>query len=192
MKLIVGLGNPGFSYVNTRHNLGARVVKAIAREHKVKLKLSRSLKSRIAIITIAREECLLAVPNTFMNLSGAAVELLLKLKGVLPGDALVVCDDMDLELGVLRFKKNGSSGGHKGLASIIKSLGTRDFNRLRLGIGRSLGKEEAKNYVLSSFHREELKVVNNLVKKVVAACEIWVKSGIEKAMNEFNSNEAQT
>ncbi|MBL7130503.1 MAG: aminoacyl-tRNA hydrolase [Candidatus Omnitrophica bacterium] len=186
MKLIIGLGNPGLSYEHTRHNLGVRAVKAITKEYKAKLKLDRSLKSRIAKISIVDNEYLLAIPNTFMNLSGRAVDLLLNSKKITPRDLLVIHDDVDLELGVMQFRKKGSSGGHNGISSIIEALNTQEFNRLKLGIGRSFIKEDIKDYVLSNFRREELKIVNSLIEKVVKVCEIWIKFGTDRAMNEFN------
>ena len=186
MKLIIGLGNPGLSYQKTRHNLGVRALKAIAKEYKVRLKLDRSLKSRITQIEILGVQCLVAIPNTFMNLSGEAVGLLLHSKKIALRDLLIIYDDIDLGLGVMRFKKNGSHGGHKGIGSIIGALNTQKFNRLKLGIGRSLCKESTKDYVLSSFTKEELEIVDPLMQIVVRACEIWVKFGIDRAMNEFN------
>lgn len=186
MKLIVGLGNPSLSYANTRHNLGARIVKAITKEYKIGLKLNRSFKSRIAKIVIDNNECLLAIPNTYMNLSGESVSLLLRLKKVLPQDLLVIYDDVDLDLGAMRFRKKGGSGGHKGISSVIGAINTQDFNRLRLGIGRGHGRQETKDYVLTNFLRSEIKTVNSLLKNAVEACRVWVKFGPDKAMNEFN------
>lgn len=186
MKLIVGLGNPGLIYENTRHNLGAWVLKAIAREYKVRLKLDRSLKSRVAKIDILGTQCLIAIPNTFMNLSGEVINPLLRIKKILLKDLLVIYDDIDLELGAIRFRKKGSSGGHKGIKSIIMALGTEGFNRLKLGVGKSSCKEDTKDYVLSSFSKKELKIVNSLIERVVKACEMWVRFGLDRAMNEFN------
>lgn len=186
MKLIVGLGNPGLSYENTRHNLGAKALKIFAKENKLKLTLNRSLKSRIAEIYFGGTKCLLAVPITFMNLSGEAVRLLVNFYKVPPEDLLVIHDDMDLELGTIRFKKQGSSGGHKGITSIIKALGAQDFNRLKLGIGKNFSKQEAKDYVLSGFSKKENKILDNLFKGIIQACQSWSEFGIDKSMNEFN------
>jgi PTH1 family peptidyl-tRNA hydrolase len=186
MKLIVGLGNPGLGYANTKHNLGARAVKLVAKEYKAKFKLERSLKSRIAEIEIDSNACLLAIPNTFMNLSGSAVGLILSARNISPQDLLVIHDDVDLDLGVMRFKKKGSSGGHKGIDSIIGVLSTSEFNRLRLGIGRGPKKIDTKDYVLSNFQRAEIKDINLLLEKVIKACEVWVNFGPDRAMSEFN------
>lgn len=186
MKLIVGLGNPGLGYENTRHNLGARALKIFAKENKLKLTLNRSLKSRIAEIYFGGTKCLLAVPATFMNLSGEAARLLVNFYKVSPRDLLVIHDDMDLELGTMRFKKQGSSGGHKGIASIIKALGAQDFNRLKLGIGKSFSKQESKDYVLSGFSKKENKILDNLFQEITQACQAWLEFGIDKSMNEFN------
>lgn len=186
MKLIVGLGNPGLSYANTRHNLGARAVRAIAKEYRVGLKLNRSFKSRIAKIVVDNDECLLAIPSTYMNLSGQSIGLLLRLKKISPQDLLVIYDDVDLDLGVMRFRKKGGSGGHKGIKSVIETINTQDFNRLRLGIGRGHSRQETKDYVLTNFLRSEIKTVNSAVKDAAEACRIWIKFGPDKAMNEFN------
>ena len=186
MKLIVGLGNPGLSYNKTRHNLGAESVKAITKRYKVNLRQDRSLKSRTSKVNILGVPCLIAIPTTYMNLSGEALALLFKHKKIDLKDLLVVYDDMDLELGIMRFKKKGSSGGHKGVGSIIKALNTQEFNRLKLGVNRSICKEATKDYVLSRFSKEELKIVSPLIKRVVKASEFWVKFRIDRAMNEFN------
>ena len=189
MKLIVGLGNPGLRYENTRHNLGAKVLKIFAKENKAKFKLERSLKSMISVVGFGDSQCLLAVPATFMNLSGEAVGLLLKIHKIPLGNLLVVHDDMDLELGVMRFKKQGSSGGHKGVDSIIKKLGTEDFNRLKLGVGKSSLKEATRDNVLSDFSRSEQKVISGLLNKTVHACQSWVRFGIDRAMNDYNKKD---
>jgi PTH1 family peptidyl-tRNA hydrolase len=186
MKLIVGLGNPGLGYANTRHNLGARAVKAIAKEYKAKLKSDRSLKSKIAKIVINSNECLLAIPNTYMNLSGKPVGQLIRANNVSLQDLLVIHDDVDLDLGLMRFKKQGSSGGHKGIDSIIDQISDQDFNRLKLGIGRGPCRQDTKDYVLTNFQRKEIKVVDSLLRNVVKACEAWVEFGLDRAMNEFN------
>jgi len=189
MKLIVGLGNPGMRYENTKHNLGAKVLKIFAKENKAKLTLERSLKSRVAEIDFDGDEYLLAIPATFMNLSGEAVKLLMGARDISHKDLLVVHDDMDLDLGVMRFKKQGSSGGHKGVDSVIKALGTQDFNRLKLGVGKSFSKDDTCDYVLSGFSKREQKVIDNLLDKAACACRVWAISGIEKAMNEYNKKE---
>ncbi len=186
MKLIVGLGNPGLGYANTRHNLGARVVRAIAKEHKTRFKSDRSLKSRVAKININGNECLLAIPSTYMNLSGKAVGLLLRSKNISPDDLLVIHDDLDLEIGVMRFRKKGSAAGHNGIRSIVNTINTQEFNRLKLGIGECFNKEKTKDYVLSNFCRDEIKLVNTLIKKSVKGCGVWIKLGIDRVMNDYN------
>ncbi len=186
MKLIVGLGNPGLSYENTRHNLGAKALKIFAKENNTKLILERSLKSRIAQMHFANRKCLLAVPAIFMNLSGEAVISLVNFTKISLKDLLVVHDDIDLELGAMRFKKQGSSGGHRGVDSIITALGVQDFNLLKLGVGRSSLKEETKDYVLSVFSKKEKKILDNLFEEIIQACNAWIGFGIDKAMNEFN------
>jgi len=186
MKLIVGLGNPGLFYENTRHNLGSHTVKAIAKKHRVKFRLQRSLKMRLAKIEIMGEVCLLAVPNSFMNLSGGPIALTMKEKEIDIKDLLVVFDDMDLEPGIIIFRKKGSAGGHKGIDSIIRSLNTNEFNRLKLGIGNAPNKAYSHDYVLTCFPKRVSKIINSAVQQAVQACHTWIVSGIDNAMNEFN------
>ena len=186
IKLIVGLGNPGSKYKNNRHNLGIVVVERIAKDHKIRLKTSRSLKSKIAFLEIEGNICILAFPQTYMNCSGGAVDRLVKSKKINPDDILVIYDDLDLDLGVLRFKRKGSSAGHNGIESIIDRLQTNEFNRLRLGIGKPRSKDLTVEYVLSDFTRKEIKEVNSVVWESVDACKMWVKDGIDKAMSSFN------
>jgi len=186
MKLIVGLGNPGIRYTNTRHNLGSRVVKALAKEYKAKFVANRSLKSQIARIDSKDGGCILALPTTFMNLSGEAVGALVNYYKLDLGELLVAHDDLDLELGVMRFKKQGSSGGHNGISSIMEVLNSQDFNRLKLGIGRAQDRDDTVDYVLSGFSKNESKILDYLVEDATRALEVWLSSGIDKVMNEFN------
>ena len=185
-RLVIGLGNPGIRYRNTRHNFGARVVEGIAKKQKVKLKQSRSLKSKIAFFETEARLCLLAVPQAYMNCSGEAVGLLLKQNRFSPRDMLVVYDDLDLDLGVIRFKRRGSSAGHNGIQSVMDHLNTDEFNRLRLGIGKPKHKEWVVDYVLSSFSRGEGQAVDLVIRNSIDACMAWVEQGIEKTMNIFN------
>lgn len=185
-KLIVGLGNPGLEYKNTRHNLGAAVVERIAEENKVRLKKSYYLASKIAFCKIEGIDCLLSFPQEFMNCSGRALKKLIMFKKFDLENILVIYDDLDLELGVIRFKKNGSSAGHKGVQSIIDELQTKEFNRLRLGIGKPENKDLISDYVLGEFYDYEKGKVNLMIDRSIKACRFWVKYGIEKSMNKFN------
>jgi PTH1 family peptidyl-tRNA hydrolase len=189
MKLIVGLGNPGRIYVNTRHNIGSAVVYALAKQCGSVLKKDRSDNSYEGKGIIEDKEVVLAVPLTYMNLSGRAVSSLIKKYKIVPHDLLVVSDDLDLELGRIKVKAKGSSAGHRGVVSIIESLGTEEFPRLRLGIGRPYGKEEASEFVLSRFKRTELKIVHTLLEEAMDCCQAWIKGGIAKCMEKYNSRE---
>lgn len=184
MKLIVGLGNPGIEYKFTRHNFGSFIIEALAQELGANFKRSIFAKSRIAKAIYHDEEILLLLPLTFMNLSGRAVNYILRKYKIALNDILVVCDDTNLDFGKIRIKPAGSDGGHNGLKSIISSLQSREFARLRIGIG-SAGKDLAK-YVLEDFSKEEKKELKSYAESAVKACLLWIKSGIEEAMNKFN------
>ena len=186
MKLIVGLGNPGDSYVDSRHNIGFSVIKALSKRHKVVLKRDRGTFSLSGRVTIELHAVILAMPLTFMNLSGSAVKDLLKKHKVSVEDLLVVLDDLDLELGRLRIRAFGSSGGHRGLTSIIEALGTSEFARLRIGVGRPPRHVEASEYVLLPFRRSERAAVTESIDRAVACCEHWTDAGITGTMNIFN------
>lgn len=186
MRLIVGLGNPGRKYAATRHNIGVRVVKALAQRCKLsfKEKIGFSLCARGKI---AEEEFLLALPQLFMNLSGKAVFSLIEEFQLKPQDILVVCDDVDLEVGRLRIRPSGSSGGHRGLLSIIDSLKTEEFARLRVGIGRPKDKDtDLADYVLGTFTAHEKAKVKEALKLAVDCCLLWLKKGVAEAMNKYN------
>jgi PTH1 family peptidyl-tRNA hydrolase len=186
MKLIVGLGNPGTVYQKTRHNIGSEAVKFFAKQHKAVLKkglFSPALSNRLKI---AGKEVILAVPLVFMNLSGVAVAALVKKHRVSSGDLLVVLDDLDLELGRIKIKSDGSAGGHNGIKSIISSLRREDFCRLRLGIGRPKQGSDISGYVLSDFLKKDIKTIESLKENASQAMELWLKEGVSKTMNVFN------
>lgn len=193
MKLIVGLGNPGRAYENSRHNIGFMCVSHFAKEYGIKFDRKEG-KARTGTGRIGDEEVVLARPQTFMNNSGDSVKRLLDRYKLSPADLLVIHDDMDLPLGKIRLRQNSSSGGHKGASSIISYLGTQDFIRLRVGIGRPEAGEtsslfmedEVIGYVLSNFTAEEKKVINEVIPRVTAAIGRLLAEGLEKAMNGFN------
>jgi len=191
MKLIVGLGNPGRAYAGSRHNIGFIAVDTLAKDYRVKLKRAFACRWLSAKIKLQGCDILLAEPVTYMNLSGAAVAALLKKNKVALKDLLVICDDMDLELGRLKIKSNGSSGGHHGLESIIASLGSREFSRLRIGIGRPDERCDAAEYVLTPFNRQEGKQVAKIVETACACVKAWVMEGTDKTMNLFNKKERE-
>jgi PTH1 family peptidyl-tRNA hydrolase len=186
MKLIVGLGNPGEIYQNSRHNLGSLTVRTLSKLRKSSLKKDIRSLSLCGKISIAGEKIVLAIPLIFMNVSGGAVRALLKRHKLGSKDLLVVCDDLDLELGRLKIRPGGACGGHKGLESIAESLNSREFARLRLGIGRPPAGVAAADYVLSRFDREEQKQLKEVLEKACDCCQVWARQGLEKSMNIFN------
>ncbi|MHB0912037.1 MAG: aminoacyl-tRNA hydrolase [Armatimonadota bacterium] len=190
MKLIVGLGNPGREYHGTRHNVGFEVIDALAKRHRIQVR-SRRGKALIGTGSIEGEPVILAKPTTFMNLSGQAVGDLARRHRLNAEDIVVICDDVNLPLGKLRIRAKGSAGGHNGLKSIIHSLGTQDFPRVRVGIGTP--RRDMVDHVLSRFARAERPAVQESVEAAANAVEAILKSGIEAAMNSFNASpSAQT
>jgi len=186
IKLIVGLGNPGKDYQDTRHNFGFQVVTALAKDFGLKLKRSLLFKSFIAQGNIEGNPIMLAMPLTFMNASGVAVKRLVAGKKIELNNLLVVCDDINLQLGDMRLRPSGSAGGHNGLKSVISALSSLDFNRLRLGIARERKSEEMVEFVLSKFSRKETPIVSNIIEKAVDCCGSWISEGLVKTMDKFN------
>jgi len=184
--LIVGLGNPGRDYARHRHNMGFRVVDALARAHGLAFARKKGAKARVAEGRIAGRDVVLAKPQTFMNLSGKAVARLSRLYDIPPDRILVIYDDLDLPLGRLRLRSEGGAGGHKGLRSIIDLLGTRSFPRLRVGIDRPPGNMDAADYVLQPFDQEQQSLVEPIVERAMAAVLCWLDEGIALAMDRFN------
>jgi len=185
--LIVGLGNPGAAYAQTRHNAGVMALEAVAERWRARwqgglfrlrlpaaLSWSRSVQGHL--VRLAR-------PHTFMNESGSAVRQLLRRLRVVPADCLVLCDDVNLPLGQLRLRAEGSAGGHHGLESIIQALETEQFPRLRLGIGRQEMPEQLTEFVLGRFTTDEQPRAREMVERAVAVCETWTVRGIAAAMN---------
>jgi PTH1 family peptidyl-tRNA hydrolase len=189
VKLIVGLGNPGVLYAWSRHNIGFQVVKSLARSGKIALKKEKGIKAFSGRGKLEGVEVVLSLPLTFMNLSGQAVKQLLDKYNVELHDLLVVCDDLDLEFGRIKIRSKGSSAGHRGINSIIGSIGNDEFNRLRIGIGRPSGKVNPADFVLSHFNRSERKEIPGLINKALDCCRVWLSEGIEKSMNNFNRND---
>jgi len=188
MKLIVGLGNPGRNYTQTRHNIGFLVIKSITGRRGVRFRRDSGISSLSAKVKIGSREVLLAMPTTFMNLSGRAVAGLVRKYKTSPQDLLVVCDDLNLDFARMRLRPGGSSGGHKGLESIIDSLESNDFPRLRIGIGRP-GRPAAdvSEYVLTPFGRRQKEELRAILKTASDCCRMWVSDEIRNCMNIFNS-----
>jgi PTH1 family peptidyl-tRNA hydrolase len=185
VKLIVGLGNPGREYEHTRHNVGFQVAEELARRYAVTLKGQTKWKARAAKIGGIGDGVLLAEPTTFMNLSGWAVREIAGFHKLLPADVLVVVDDADLPLGRLRLRTGGSAGGHNGLKSVIQELGTMEFPRLRVGVGRQAG--ELKAHVLGRFSDDERAQIDAAVQRAADAAELFAKESILAAMNRYNA-----
>ena len=186
MKLIVGLGNPGREYEHTRHNVGFQVAEALADRYRVRLKSRASWKARVAKIAEIGDGVLLAEPTTFMNLSGWAVREIVGFHKLAPSDVLVVVDDADLPLGRLRLRTSGSAGGHNGLKSMIASLGTMGFPRLRIGVGRGDTRRDLADHVLARFEPEERSVIDDAIARAADAAELFIAEGIPAAMNRYN------
>lgn len=191
MKYIIGLGNPGTEYDHTKHNMGFEVVKALAKKNDIGLdrKLHFSLVGRGRI---AGQEVSLVMPQTFMNLSGNAVGELFSHEVKKIEDILVIFDDINLELGKIRLRKQGSAGGHHGLASIIHTLGTDAFPRLKVGIATQVHTGDITRYVLSPFKRHEKRNAAHTIALAADAVTCMLKEGVDTAMNKFNKRKAGT
>ena len=186
MKLVVGLGNPGREYERTRHNIGFEVVDELAARIGAEFRRSLRFAAHLADGRVAADAILIAKPTTYMNASGVAVGALAGRKGIQPVDVLVVVDDVDIELGRLRIRAKGSAGGHNGLKSVIAALGTDEFVRVRVGVGRPDGGGEMVDHVLSRFLPGEKELAGQMVKRAADAVETWWRDGLVKAMNSFN------
>jgi len=186
MRLIVGLGNPGRKYAGTRHNVGFEVVDLVAGRHRLDWE---SAPADALMAKWRSEGALLAKPLTFMNLSGHAVGDLLRFFKIDIGDLLVIVDEVQLELGRLRARARGSAGGHNGLKSLIGELGTEEFARLRIGVGRGDARRDLADHVLATFEPEERPVVTEVVGRAADATELFAREGIGPVMNRFNRKE---
>lgn len=191
MKMIVGLGNPGSQYQANRHNIGFQCIDRFAQRHRIELnKLQLQARTGEGWITQGgqRVKVLLVKPLTFMNLSGQAVGQLVRYYNLGLADLIVVHDDLDLAAGVLRIRASGSSGGQNGVKSLIQHLGSPDFARLRVGIGRPPAQMPPPAYVLQNFSTVEENLFGPLRERVCDALECWLFDGIAVAMNKFNRN----
>jgi len=184
MKLIVGLGNPGASYRQSRHNVGFLVVAQLQQRWSIEVKRHK-FKGLFGDGRAVGEQVALLAPQTYMNRSGESVSEAMNFFRLSPDDLLVVMDDMDLQLGQLRLRPGGSPGGHKGLMDIIAHLGTDEFARVRIGIG-SAPAGDSVDYVLGNFSVQEQPVMEEAFQQACRAVECWVHEGIDQAMNSFN------
>jgi len=183
--LIVGLGNPGREYADNRHNVGYRCVEYLADAHGLSFS-RRQKRNDICLGTIRQRSVILAKPRTFMNKSGGPAGALARFYRVPLDRVLVVYDDLDLPFGTTRLRPSGGSGGHRGMRSVIKHLGSRAFPRLRIGIGRPPGRMDPADYVLQDFSDEEEDLLARTLDQAQAAIEIWLAEGIEEAMSRYN------
>jgi PTH1 family peptidyl-tRNA hydrolase len=185
--LIAGLGNPGAEYADTRHNVGFLAVEALAKKHGAGWTEDRKFAALVARCEVAGRRLILCQPQTFMNASGEAVGAVARFHRVPPEKILVVVDDADLPFGEIRLRERGSPGGHHGLESVEQHLGSREYPRLRIGIGRqtAAGRDIA-GHVLGVFPAEDRRVLPELLGAVVAQMECWAAAGAGQAMNEFN------
>jgi PTH1 family peptidyl-tRNA hydrolase len=186
--LIVGLGNPGPRYQATKHNVGFMCVDALARAHGLDFEKKHG-KTLLASGTILDRQVLLAKPQSFMNLSGDSVGTLMSFYKIAPEHLMAIFDDLDLPLGTLRIRESGGSGGHKGMKHIIERLGTQEFSRIRFGIGRPPGRMDPAAYVLLPFKDgDENILVAETIDRALKAIQLWLSTGIDRAMNEYNGN----
>jgi peptidyl-tRNA hydrolase, PTH1 family len=188
LHLIVGLGNPGADYARTRHNAGFLTVERLAQRWQAAWTYEKRFNARVTRAERDGARALLCEPQTYMNSSGETVGPLLAFYRMPPGRLLVVVDDADLPLGELRLRPRGSSGGHHGLESIEQHLGTRDFARLRIGIGRTTGTREITGYVLGRFGATEAATADMVIAAACDQAECWLTAGIQKAMSQFNGS----
>jgi PTH1 family peptidyl-tRNA hydrolase len=190
MKLIAGLGNPGTKYRETRHNVGFEVADLLARRHGAEFESAPGEALMARLRTVA-DGVLIVKPLTFMNLSGHAVAELIRYYRIALPDMLIVVDDVNLPLGRLRIRARGSDGGHNGLRSVAGQLGTDDYARLRIGVGRGDGRRDLADHVLARFEPDEREIVRAAVDRAADAVEMFVTDNIGTVMNTFNRADDQ-
>jgi PTH1 family peptidyl-tRNA hydrolase len=186
MKLIVGLGNPGAQYKNTRHNVGFEALALLANQYASSTPRAR-FQGETVEATMGKERVLLLTPLTYMNLSGASVLATRDFYRIELQDTLVVCDDFNLPLGKLRLRPKGSAGGQNGLGDILLRLGSEEVPRLRLGIGPVPPGRDAAGYVLSRFAKDEQPIIADTIQRAAEAAAAWAQEGLEAAMNKYNA-----
>ncbi|MDB6028111.1 MAG: pth [Verrucomicrobiales bacterium] len=184
--LIVGLGNPGEKYARTRHNAGFLLVEKAAERWRANWGLEKKFSAKLAKVERNGRKLFFCEPQTYMNVSGEAVGALSEFFRIPASNILIAVDDADLPFGQIRLRKSGSSGGHHGLDSIEHHLATREFARLRVGIGRQDGVREITNYVLGQFSSTENELLEKVLERAADQIECWLGEGIEKAMSKFN------
>lgn len=185
LHLIVGLGNPGSKYENTRHNVGFKAVEQWCRILGMRLS-GRRFRSKSTTSTLGDDKIIFVAPQTYMNRSGEAVRAWADYYAVETGNVLVLHDDLDLPLGRVKIVKGGGAGGHKGVLSVIHHLGSTDFPRIKIGIGRPRYTETVEEYVLAPFYADEAEMAEDVVRMAVNAARLCVSEGLESAMNRVN------
>lgn len=185
MFLIVGLGNPTLQYEGTRHNVGFDVIDLLADKYNITVE-TRKGRAYIGKGMMEGKKVILAKPQTYMNLSGESVRSLVDYYKLDCEDIIVICDDINLDVGQLRVRKKGSAGGHNGIKNIIAQLRTEEFTRIRIGVGEKPENWDLADYVLGRFSREEEPVMREALQRTSKACECIITEGIEAAMNQYN------
>ncbi len=185
MFVIVGLGNPGKKYEKTRHNMGFSAIDKLAEKHDIKVNKLKH-KALVGDGFISGRKALLVKPQTYMNLSGESVREIVSYYDVTLDNLIVIYDDFDLETGVIRIRKKGSAGSHNGMKSIIEQIQSKDFPRIRIGIGKSGEGSEWKDFVLGKTSKQDEKVIEDAVKRTADAVGCILEKGIDEAMNEYN------
>lgn len=191
IKLIVGLGNPGSQYAQTRHNAGAWFVEALAKDHSIPLQLDTKFFGHVGRGRIGDKDCRLLIPNTFMNLSGKAVGALATFYKILPDEILVAHDELDIDPGTIKLKESGGHGGHNGLRDIIKSLANcKDFYRLRIGIGHPGDKSQVTNFVLGKAPQAEQRAIDEAIDEALRHTNDIVNGQHNKVMQSMHGFKA--
>ena len=186
MHLIVGLGNPGAEYAKTRHNAGFLLVEKLASQWKTDWSNERRFVARMAKAVLGGKKILLCEPQTFMNLSGEAVAAVVQFYQLPLANVMVVVDDADLPFGEIRLRPSGGSGGHHGLDSVSQHLGSKEYARLRIGIGRKNEARQITGHVLGKFSAEESVMLEKVLEQAASQVDCWLHAGLQKAMSQFN------
>ena len=185
MYLIVGLGNPEPEYSKTRHNMGFDVINKLANQYKIDISRTK-FEGLYGSGVIEGEKVILLKPQTYMNLSGQSIKKYIDFYKIPLENVVVVYDDMDIEPGKIKIRKKGSAGGHNGMKSIIQMIGTEEFPRIRVGIGRPIHKDDEINYVIGAIPEEDLKRLDEGIEKAQKAVEEILRNGVDSAMNKYN------
>ena len=188
MKIVVGLGNPGSKYKRTRHNVGFDAIGALVERHAFGARSKSKFNANVNEVMIGTTKVVLMSPLTYMNLSGQSVRAAIDFFKLDLKDLMVICDDLNLDVGRIRIRPKGSAGGQNGIKNIINRLGTQEFSRLRIGIGRPPANWDTADFVLGKFDEHDQVLIGDSVKQTVKACECWIENGVQTTMNRFNAD----